>query len=131
MGTKLATDRGETLYEFWGDAITEQLAADLADSPGPQGIVDLASNEYFAAVDTDLLDARVVSPRFLDEGRDGSFRVIAFWAKKARGAMAGWIVRERIRTYKHLTDFDLDGYRYDPERSTPDEPTFVRSHDRS
>lgn len=131
MGTKLATDRGDRLYDFWGDTITEQLNADLAESPGPDGVVNLASNEYFSAVEVDELDGRVISPRFLDEAKDGSFRVIAFWAKQARGAMAGWIVRERIRTYKHLTDFDQDGYRYDPERSTPDEPTFVRSHDRS
>lgn len=131
MGTKLATDRGDTLYDYWGPTITEQLNADLADSPGPQGFVNLASNEYFSAVDTDLLDGRVVTPRFLDEGKDGSFRVIAFWAKQARGAMAGWIVRERIRTYTHLTDFDGLGYRHDPDRSTSDEPTFVRPHDRT
>ena len=131
MGTKLETDRGDTLYEFWGDAITEQLNADLAESPGPQGVVNLASNEYFSSVDTGLLDGRVVTPRFLDEARDGSFRVIAYWAKRARGAMAGWIVRERVRTYTALTDFALEGYEYDPDRSSDDEPTFVRSHDRT
>ena len=131
MGTKLSTERGDRLYDFWDDTITDVLNRDLADSPGPAGFVNLASNEYFSAVDTGRLEGRVISPRFLDEAKDGSYRVIAFWAKQARGAMAGWIVRERIRTYTHLTDFDLDGYRYDPELSTPDEPTFTRDHDRS
>lgn len=130
MGTKLSTERGDRLYDFWGDRITEQLNADLADSPGPEGFVNLASNEYFSAVDTSKLDGKVISPRFLDEDKSGNFKVIAFWAKQARGAMAGWIVRERVRTYTGLTEFDLDGYRYDPDRSTSDEPTFVRTHDR-
>ena len=131
MGTRLATDRGDTLYDYWGSSITELLNDDLAESPGPKGVVDLASNEYFSAVDTELLDGRVVSPRFLDEAKDGSFRVIAYWAKVARGTMAGWIVRERVRTWTALTEFSLDGYEYDEERSTPDEPTFVRPHDRT
>lgn len=131
MGTKLSTDRGDRLYDYWGDTITEQLNADLAESPGPDGFVNLASNEYFSSVDTSKLEGRVISPRFLDEGKGGDFKVIAFWAKQARGAMAGWIVRERVRTYKGLSDFDLDGYAYDPVRSTPDEPTFIRTHDRS
>ena len=131
MGTKLSTDRGDTLYDFWGASITEQLNADLAESPGPEGIVNLASNEYFSSVDTSRLDGRLVEPRFLDEGKDGSFKVIAFWAKQARGAMAGWIVRERVRTYAALSEFDLLGYEYDEDRSSRDEPTFVRPHDRT
>jgi cytoplasmic iron level regulating protein YaaA (DUF328/UPF0246 family) len=131
MGTKLRTDRGDTLYDFWGSTITAQLNADLAESPGPDGIVNLASNEYFSSVEVDRLDGRLLTPRFLDEAKDGSFRVIAYWAKQARGAMAGWIVRERVRRYTALTEFDLDGYRYDPDRSSRDEPTFVRTHDRT
>lgn len=130
MGTKLSTDRGDTLYDFWGTRITDLLNADLAESPGPDGFVNLASDEYFSAVDVDRLEGRVISPRFLDQTKDGSYKVIAFWAKRARGAMAGWIVRERVRTYKQLTEFGADGYRYDPDRSSPDEPTFVRAHDR-
>lgn len=130
MGTKLRTDRGDTLYDWWGSTITDLLNADLADSPGPQGFVNLASNEYFGAVDSDRLDGSIVTPRFLDQAKDGSYKVISFWAKHARGAMAGWIVRNRVRTWKGLVDFAEDGYRYDEERSADDQPTFVRDHDR-
>lgn len=130
MGTKLETDRGDRLYDFWGNRITDRLNADLSESPGPTGFVNLASQEYFSSVQTDRLEGRVITPRFLDRAKDGSYRIIAFWAKQARGTMAGWIVRERIRTFTHLTDFDLDGYRHDADRSTRDEPVFVRDHDR-
>ncbi|MEE8602015.1 peroxide stress protein YaaA [Euzebya tangerina] len=125
MGSKLETDRGETLYEYWGTAITEQLNADLAESPGPEGVVNLASGEYFGAVDTDLLDGRLITPRFEDE-KNGTYKVISFFAKRARGAMAGWLVRERVRTYKAITEFDGLGYRYDEDRSTDEQPVFTR-----
>ena len=124
MGTRLATARGKDLYEFWGDDITDRLNADLANN-NFKVLVNLASNEYFGSVRTDRLDARVVSPRFLDE-KDGQFKVMAFFAKRARGAMTGWLIRERIKSPKALTEFDGLGYHYDPARSTPDEPVFVR-----
>lgn len=130
MGTKLATDRGATLYDFWGQRITDQVVSDLVDSPGTDAVVNLASDEYASAVDLDRLDARVIAPRFLDEGRNGELKVISFWAKRARGTMAGWLVRERVRSVKRLTAFAADGYRYDPDRSSADQPTFVRTHDR-
>lgn len=126
MGTKLATDRGDTLYDFWGGEVTDLLNADLAESPGPDVVVNLASNEYAGVVDLDRLDGRLISPRFLDEGRDGEYRVVSFHAKRARGEMAGWLVRNRVRTIKAIREFDEAGYRFDPDRSTADEPTFVR-----
>jgi cytoplasmic iron level regulating protein YaaA (DUF328/UPF0246 family) len=126
MGTKLATDRGDTLYDFWGTTITDVLDADLADSPGPAAVINLASGEYARSVDLDRLDGRVISPRFLDQGPDGSYRMVSFFAKRARGEMAGWVVRNRIRTIKAISDFDEAGYRFDPERSTDDQPTFLR-----
>lgn len=125
MGTKLPTERGDTLYDFWGDEITDLLNADLAGSPGPDALVNLASNEYFSAVAPDRIEGRVISPRFLDQ-RGGDYRIISFFAKRARGAMAGWLVRNRVRTIKALRDFDGLGYRYDPDRSTAAEPTFIR-----
>ncbi|MBW3605574.1 MAG: peroxide stress protein YaaA [Actinobacteria bacterium] len=125
MGTKLETDRGGSLYDFWGDEITDVLSADLAASPGPDALINLASEEYFTAVRADAIDGRVISPRFLD-ARDGDYRVISFFAKRARGAMAGWLVRNRVRTLKGIRDFDGLGYRFDPERSTADEPVFLR-----
>lgn len=131
MGTKLATDRGGRLYDFWGGRITDQLNTDLAESPGSTGFVNLASNEYFSSVQTERLDGRLITPRFLDQTKDGSYQVVAFWAKHARGAMAGWIVRERIRSFSRLREFDLAGYRYDPTQSSSSAPVFLRDHDRS
>ena len=126
MGTKLTTDRGDTLYDFWGGEITDVLNADLAESPGPEAVVNLASNEYFGAVDTDRLEGRLISPRFLDEGKDGRYRIVSFFAKRARGEMAAWLVTNRVRSMKAIQEFDVAGYRYDPDRSTSDEPTFIR-----
>lgn len=129
MGSKVENPRGRNLYDFWGDIPTRVLKEDLEASPGGRFVVNLASNEYFGAVKPELLDAPVVTPRFLDQGpKPGSEpKVISFFAKRARGAMAGWLVRERVGTRAALERFDGLGYRYCPERSTRDEPTFVRS----
>lgn len=129
MGSKVATSRGRTLYDFWGDSISERLDADLAASPGARVLVNLASKEYFGAVRPDRIDGRVVTPRFLDAKGAGDYATIGFFAKRARGAMAGWIVRERITAVGKLVEFDADGYRFDPNRSTADEPVFTRRSD--
>ena len=126
MGTSLETDRGKDLYTFWGDRITEQLNADLAESPGANVLVNLASNEYFGSVDTSKVDARVITPTFLDSKNGGPYKIVSFFAKRARGAMSGWIIKERIKSVKALTDFDGMGYRFDAERSTVDQPVFIR-----
>ena len=126
MGTSLETDRGKDLYTFWGDRITEQLNADLAESPGANVLVNLASNEYFGSVDTSKVDARVITPTFLDSKNGGPYKIVSFFAKRARGAMSGWIIKERIKSAKALTDFDGMGYRFDAERSTVDQPVFIR-----
>jgi len=126
MGTNLATGRGRTLYEFWGGDITAVLNEDLAASPGPDALINLASEEYFRSVHADDIDGRVISPRFLDANGDGDHRVVSFFAKRARGAMAAWLVRNRVRTLKGIRDFDGLGYLYDRDRSTSSEPTFVR-----
>ncbi len=126
MGARVATDRGGSLYDFWGGDITEVLNADLADSPGPDALINLASEEYFRAVHAEDVAGRVISPRFLDRGPDGGYRVVSFFAKAARGAMAGWLVRNRVRSMRGIRDFDGLGYRYAPDRSTMAEPAFVR-----
>ncbi|NLD78486.1 MAG: peroxide stress protein YaaA [Acidimicrobiales bacterium] len=128
MGSKVSNPRGRDLYDYWGEIPTRAIAEDLDASPGGRFLVNLASNEYFRAVRPELLDAPVITPRFLDHGpKAGSEpKVISFFAKRARGAMAGWIVRERIGTRSALSRFDGLGYRYDADRSTRDEPTFVR-----
>ncbi len=129
MGSKVDTDRGHDLYDYWGDDVTDRLNEALAASPGASALVNLASNEYFSAVRPERFDGRIISPRFLDAKGDGDFKIVSFFAKQARGAMAGWMIRERITSIKALSDFDAKGYRFDPSRSTPDEPTFVRRND--
>jgi cytoplasmic iron level regulating protein YaaA (DUF328/UPF0246 family) len=129
MGSKVATDRGNTLYDFWGGDVTDRLNADLAASPGAKVLVNLASNEYFSVVQPERVDGRIITPRFEDAKGDGEHKVVSFFAKRARGAMAGWIVRERITAAKALVEFDDLGYRYHPELSTADEPVFRRRTD--
>ncbi len=129
MGSKVATDRGDTLYDFWGGDVTDRLNADLAASPGAKVLVNLASNEYFSVVRPDRLDGRIITPRFEDAKGDGEHQVVGFFAKRARGAMAGWIVRERVTAAKALVEFDDLGYRYHPELSTADQPVFRRRTD--
>ncbi len=126
MGSMVTTPRGKDLYSFWGATITEQLNADLAESPGSNTLINLASNEYFGAVKAKALDGRLVSPVFLD-GKDGAEpKIVSFFAKRARGSMSGWIIRNRVKSPKALLDFAEDGYRYDAERSQADRPEFVR-----
>lgn len=128
MGTRLRTPRGDTLYAYWGDRLTDVLRHDVDESPGADVLVNLASKEYFGAVHPDALGRRVVSPVFLDRKGDAPPKVISFNAKRARGAMAGWMVRERIARPSQLTGFEGLGYRFDPQLSEPDAPAFVRSH---
>lgn len=138
MGVHVANDRGPDLYSFWKPRLTRAVAEDLADSPGPKVIVDLASAEYAASVDLDGLSglfeagnanvpglgAGVVSPRFEDRDRSGRWKVISFSAKRARGLMAGWLVRERVRSTRAITRFAEGGYQYVPEASTRRIPVF-------
>ena len=126
MGTRLVTGRGRSLYDWRGTRITDLLREDLAASPGPEVLVNLASQEYFSAIDTDRLGVRVVTPRFEDRNKDGVPRIVSFHAKRARGSMAGWLVRNRVRSVAKLRDFTENGYHYDEDRSTQDVPVFVR-----
>ncbi len=126
MGSKVEHDGGGDLYSYWGDRVTDRLNEALAASPGASALVNLASKEYFSVVQRDRFEGRIISPRFLDANGDDDFKIISFFAKQARGAMAGWMVRERILTIKALTEFDANGYRFDADRSTRDAPTFTR-----
>lgn len=126
MGTRLATARGANLYQWWGGRVTELLNADLAASPGPAVVINLASTEYSEVVDEDLLAAPVITPRFEEVNPDGRRQVISFCAKRARGAMAGWLVRNRVRSVRALHEFDQLDYTYDPACSTKLHPVFTR-----
>jgi len=125
MGSKVKTPDGPDLYSFWGCTITETLNQAIEQSPGARALINLASNEYFSSVKPELLIAPVITPTFLDE-KNGVYKTISFFAKKARGSMAAWIIRNRVNTLKGLKDFDGIGYTYDPERSRPDNPVFTR-----
>ncbi|MDO5500277.1 MAG: peroxide stress protein YaaA, partial [Propionibacteriaceae bacterium] len=127
MGTKLATERGRNLYEFWGAGVSELLQADLAESPGAKVVVNLASEEYFKVVRPRVLEAPIVSPRFEDTDARGKRSIVSFFAKRARGEMAAWLIQNRVRRERDLSGFDAAGYRFDEQASRPGQPVFVRS----
>lgn len=124
MGTRLKTRRGESLYDFWGDRIAKALNADLAGSPEPV-VLNLASKEYFTAVDRKALKARVVSCEFR-EVKDGEARILSVFAKTARGLMARHVIDNRIEDVDTLRGFDREGYRFDAQASRPDTFVFTR-----
>ena len=124
MGTRLKTRRGSSLYDFWGDRISKRLNSD-ADGQADPTLVNLASQEYFGAVDARALKLPVVTPHFR-EARDGESRIISFFAKKARGGMARFAIDERIERAEDLKAFDRDGYRFDSAASTETDWIFTR-----
>jgi len=124
MGTKLANGRGKSLYEFWGARIAERLKADLAGH-ADKTVVNLASNEYFKAVDTKALGKRVIGAKFLNV-KDGKPRSLMYYAKHARGAMARWIIENCVDRADGLKDFNAGGYALDATASTGDELVFSR-----
>jgi uncharacterized protein len=128
MGTKLKTAHGTNLYEYWGATITEMLIDDIAASPGEKVLINLASTEYFSSVHPEKLGVSIVAPTFLDGKGGADHKIVSFFAKKARGAMSGWLIRERIKSLAGLTAFTEMGYAYDAARSTPAKPVFIR-HD--
>lgn len=126
MGTNLKNSRGKNLYDFWGSSLTESINEELA-ATGGKVVVNLASKEYFGAVKPGLLNADLISPVFLD-WKNGEYKIISFFAKKARGSMARFIIRERIKSKKKLEHFAYDGYRFDPSRSVAGSPVFIRDN---
>jgi len=124
MGTALATSRGRNLYEFWGDTIAEHLNERLAAAKSPV-IVNLASQEYFRAADRKVLKARVIECVF-EDWKNGQYKIISFFAKRARGLMARYAVTHRITTPRKLEKFDLDGYAFAADVSEPDRLVFRR-----
>lgn len=124
MGTKLDIDGSKNLYEFWGDQITTLLNKDIA-AQGDNVLVNLASNEYFSSVNVKSLDAMVIQPQFKDE-KNGKFKIISFYAKKARGLMARYIIQNQLTDVAQLQQFNVAGYQYSDEMSTPTSPVFIR-----
>jgi uncharacterized protein len=124
MGTRLATARGRNLYAYWGDTLAQHLNERAAGDASPV-IVNLASAEYFKAVDRAALRPRVIDCAF-EEWKDGRYQVIGFFAKRARGLMARHAVRRRVATPAGLKKFDAEGYRFDVAASQPDRLVFRR-----
>jgi len=115
MGTKLATDQGDNLYDFWGKTISEALNEDVKEQ-SVDYILNLASNEYYKSVDQEALQGKLVEIDF-KEWRDDKFKIIPFNAKKARGSMAKLVVKERAESLDTLKQFEVDGYRYNEDLS--------------
>lgn len=124
MGTKLDTRKGKNLYEFWGGVITDKLNQDMT-SQGDSVLVNLASNEYFKSVKPKQVEGVVVTPVFKDK-KNGEYKIISFFAKKARGLMARYIIQNRLTEVAQLKQFDLDGYQYNEAMSQPLQPVFTR-----
>ncbi|HUH40972.1 MAG TPA: peroxide stress protein YaaA, partial [Castellaniella sp.] len=125
MGTRLQTPRGANLYAYWGERIAAELNRRLDGLGDERILLNLASNEYFKAVDRSVLRARLVECVFQDDSK-GVWKVISFYAKRARGLMARYVIDHAVDGPDGLRDFSVDGYRYAPKASTPDRLVFRR-----
>jgi len=125
MGTQLKNAAGKNLYDYWGTDLTDYLNNELGSKRKPF-VVNLASVEYFSAVKAKSLDAPLVSPVFQDE-KNGTYKIISFFAKKARGSMARYLIQNRCKKLEDLAGFNLDGYVYSAKESSEGKPVFRRS----
>jgi len=126
MGTKMKNKRGENLYEFWGSKITTTVN-DLSKENKSKAIVNLASIEYFSVLDRKKINLPIIEPVFKDH-KNGNYKIISFYAKKARGLMSRFIIQNKIKKAEDLNDFNLDGYRYSEKESTENKPVFLRKN---
>lgn len=124
MATKLATARGKNMYDFWGTKINEILRVLLKQEKSGT-LVNLCSMEYFNVIKSDLLDAKVITPAF-KEFRDGSYRFVTLYAKKARGMMCNYIIRNQLKAANDLKAFDVEGYQFNKKISSDKEWVFIR-----
>ncbi|WP_420001141.1 peroxide stress protein YaaA [Acinetobacter sp. LF10] len=124
MGTKLKNKRGHNLYEFWGSIITDQINQDLAEIDA-KVLVNLASEEYYKSVNEKKIQAEIIKPVFLDQ-KNGKYKVISFYAKKARGLMARYLIENKLSQVEQLKAFDSEGYYFDAESSSNKELVFKR-----
>ena len=124
MGTKLTNSKGKDLYQFWGNTISDYLNTELEAQKTPV-LINLASNEYFKAAKVKNIQGRVITPAFKD-WKNGQYKIISFYAKKARGLMTRYIIQNQIDDPEQLKAFDLDGYRFAESMSEGDTWTFIR-----
>jgi cytoplasmic iron level regulating protein YaaA (DUF328/UPF0246 family) len=125
MGTAFKNARGKDLYAFWGERITKAIQKDLQKHKKPF-LLNLASEEYFKVLQADQLGYPVISPVFQD-AKDGQYKIISFYAKRARGLMARFVVENRINDPADLKNFKSEGYRFSAADSKPDKPVFRRA----
>lgn len=125
MGVKLKNKKGRDLYQFWGNTITETLNKALEEQ-GDNILINLASDEYFKSVNPQKLNAEIIKPVFLDE-KNGKFKVISFYAKKARGLMSRFIIQEKLANKTQLKEFDLEGYQFNAATSEGNTLVFKRA----
>lgn len=127
MGTRLKNCRGKDLYAYWGEQVTQTLNATFAAQPksAARVLVNLASNEYFGAVRPADLDGEIVNVTFKDMNK-GKYKVLSFFAKKARGYMTNYIITQRVKTIAQLQEFAVEGYAYSAEHSSASELVFLR-----
>ena len=129
MGTQFKNPRGNNLYEFWDDKITQALNQDLVKQK--DGIlINLASHEYFQSVQPGKLNARIITPVFKDQ-KNGVYKIISFFAKKARGMMSRYIIQNKLTNPEAIKSFDVAGYRFSQEDSGKDEWVFIRAESKS
>ena len=124
MGTKLETSEGKNLYEFWGDKVQKNVLNELKVQRSDL-LINLASKEYFTVLGKLPEDINVVTPTFKDY-KNGNYKIISFYAKKARGLMAKWIIQNKVTNFEDLSGFDVDGYKYSKAESTATVPVFLR-----
>lgn len=127
MGSRLKTRRGKSLYEYWRDDIAKALRVQ-AEAVGSDVLINCASQEYFGAVPPKALKLRIVTPQFMED-KSGTPKIVSFFAKRARGAMARFIIQNRIVDPEGILGFDTGGYEYRADLSEPDKPVFVRPAD--
>jgi hypothetical protein len=126
MGSRLKTRRGTSLYDYWGDTIAKALNARAA-MVNADTLINCASQEYFGAVNRKALDLRVITPQFMDV-KDDRPRIVSFFAKRARGAMARFIIENRVTNPDDMLAFGTGGYAYDADLSTAEKPMFLRDY---
>ncbi|GGB93225.1 UPF0246 protein [Marivita lacus] len=131
MGSRLKTRRGGNLYDYWRDQISKELKAQ-AEELHTDTLINCASQEYFGAVPPKPLGLRIVTPAFMEDKGDGKGpKIVSFFAKKARGSMARFVIQRRLTDAEGILDFDLGGYGYREDLSEPDKPVFVRPYEAS
>ena len=122
MGTKISVNGSKNLYDFWSESVTKSITDEVSDD---ELIINLASNEYFSVINSKLLNNKIISPQFKDF-KNGKLKIISFYAKKARGLMARWIIQNKVKDFEDLVKFNVDGYKFSKGESTASTPVFLR-----